>query len=593
MPFDALAVAAVKNELNKTIINGRIEKAYQPQKDLVLLDIFHPYPRRTLQLLLSVNSRFTRGHLSTDKPENPVQPPAFCMLLRKYLQGGRILRFEQPAWERILKIAVENFHPDYGLIVYSLIFEAMGRFSNLILVDSNDTILDALKRFPQGSKGTREIFPGQKYLAPPVPARFNPATLDSTSFETIIHRSPSDRPLRRILLEELMGLSTPLVLEVCARAEVEPEATAGSLNNDQIRAVFGVLKFFQELVASGDFSPTIILNHSGEAVDVFPYRPVHLDTGLLRPARGMNAALESTIHQQHKQEKLLAHQDKIRRVIRGALQKARKKRDKQIAECQKAEDADLYKLYGELLTVRQTGIKKGLSQVEVDNYYDPGHKIVIPLDPAKTPNENAQQYFKRYSKAKKARVLAAEQLARTEREVEYLESLENALRDLLSRQELAEVEEELCEAGLWRKEKKKAHSSPAVSKPHEYISSTGWKILIGRNNKQNDLLTMKMASPRDLWFHTQKIPGSHVVVRTQGKEVDEKTILEAASLAAFYSKARNSSKVPVDYTEKRYVRKPAGAKPGFVLYENFKTLIVDPDHDPADGGGGPNRIRRE
>ncbi|HEY8344162.1 MAG TPA: NFACT family protein [Bacillota bacterium] len=591
MPFDALTVAAVKDELNKTIINGRIEKVYQPQQDLIVLDIFHPYPRRNLQLLLSVHPRFTRGHLITNKPENPVQPPAFCMLLRKYLQGGRILRIEQPAWERILKIAVENFHPDYGLTVYSLIFEAMGRFSNLILVDGNETILDAVKRFPQAAKGAREIFPGQKYLAPPVPARFNPATLDSTSLEMIIDRSPSDRPLRRILLEELMGLSNPLVLEVCARAKVEPEASAGSLHTGEIRAVFDVLKFFQELVVTGDFSPTILLNHSGQAVDVFSYRPAHLDAELLRPARGMNAALESTIHQQHEQEKLVTYQQKIRRVIREALQKARKKRDKQTAEYQRAEDADLYKLYGELLTVHQMEIKKGLSQVEVENYYDPGQKMVIPLDPAKSPNENAQQYFKRYSKAKKARVLAAEQLAKTEREVEYLESLENTLWDLLSPQELAEVEDELCEAGLWRKEKKKARPSTTASKPHVYTSSTGWKILIGRNNKQNDLLTMKMASPRDLWFHAQKIPGSHVVVRTQGKAVDEQTILEAASLAAFHSKARNSSKVPVDYTEKRYVRKPTGAKPGFVLYENFKTIIVDPDHDPA--GTGPDRMQRE
>lgn len=583
MPFDALTMAAVKDELNKTITNGRIEKAYQPQKDLVLLDIFHPYPRRTLQLLVSVNSRFTRGHLVTDRPENPSQPPAFCMLLRKYLQGGRILGIQQPAWERILKITVENFNSDQGLSVYSLIFEAMGRFSNLILVDQNDAILDALKRFPPGTKGAREVFPGEKYLAPPIPARFNPATLSFTDFETIIHRSSSDRPIRRILLEELMGLSNPLILEILARAKVDPEATAGKTDDNEVRRIFTVLKVLQELVESGDFSPTIVLNKTGDPVDVFPYRPVHLDPRLMQPVEGINAALERTIHRQNIQEELGLRQDRTRRVVKGALKKAQKKREKQMIEYQKAEEADLYKLYGELLTIQQMAIKKGWSQVEVDNYYNPGQKITIPLDPSKSPNENAQNYFKRYNKAKKARILAAEQLAKTEKEVEYLESLENALRDLLSPQEITEVEEELYEAGLLKREKKQRVKSPqAASKPHEYTSSSGWRILVGRNNRQNDLLTMKIASPQDLWFHTQKIPGSHVVVKTQGKEVDEKTILEAAYLAAFYSKARNSSKIPVDYTEKRYVRKPTGAKPGFVIYENFKTIIVDPNQDSAD-----------
>jgi|SRR5690554_604151 len=597
MPFDALTIAALKNELNEIIINGRIEKIFQPQKDLIFLNVFHPFPRRSLQLLLSANSRFTRCHLVSEKPTNPTQPPAFCMLMRKYLQGGRILRIKQPSWERILHLEVENLHPDHGLITYSIIFEAMGRFSNIVLIDHENRIIDALKRFPQGSKGVREIFPGQKYIAPPTPAKFNPSTIGPENLKIMIDRSPSDRPLQKILIQEIMGISTYLALEILSKTSkagaksIDPQKTAGEIDRTEIDLLFDVLKSFHQMTETSCFSPTISKDEAGAPIDVFAYCPTSVKSKFLSAVEEINQGIELTLHQQSKKSNLDQRQEQYKKIITAALKKTKRKWKKQKAEWEKAEDADLFKLFGELLTVHQNSVPRGAHEIELENYYDANKKITVPLDPSLGANENAQKYFKRYNKAKKGRIFTNEQLAKTETEINYLESLENVLQDLLKEEELAEVQEELYEAGLLKKDRKKVRpssgrkssgrrrpSSP-VSKPHEYISSSGYKILVGRNNRQNDLLTMKKASPDDIWFHTQKIPGSHVVIRTEGKTIDEETILEAAKLAAYYSKARNSTKVPVDYTEKRYVRKPTGSKPGFVLYENFKTIIVNPDPD--------------
>lgn len=579
MPFDAMAVSALKDELQRALVNGRVEKIYQPQKDLLIFSVYHPFPRRELLFLISTHPRYTRCHILTEKPDNPPQPPAFCMLLRKYLQGGRILLVDQPPWERLLTLRIENFDPERGLIAFSLIFEAMGRFSNLILLDDQDVIIDALKRFPEPAKGAREIFPGRRYETPPVPTRFHPGNLTLTDLQIMIDRSPAGRPLQRILTEELLGLSTPLSLEIMHRAGVGRGETAGGIKPETVESLYGEVKSFQDRIAGARFSAYIYLDESGEPVDFFPYLPRHLERERLKETSGISRAIELTVNRRQLEADANRRQEWLKKAVREAKKKLLRKKEKQLAELKNTEDADLYRLYGELLTANQYRIPKGLDRIELSNYYDPeGKSVTISLDPSLTANENAQNYFKKFSKAKKGKSRITEQLNKTEEALEYLDTVESFLQDGLAPAELREVEEEMQEAGLIKKTKKaRPGSSSTVSRPKSYRSTTGREILVGRNNKQNDLLTMKLAGPRDLWFHTQKIPGSHVVVRSQGRPVDEITLLEAANLAVHFSKARNSTKVPVDYTEKRYVRKPPGATPGFVLYDNFQTIIIDPD----------------
>jgi predicted ribosome quality control (RQC) complex YloA/Tae2 family protein len=578
MPFDALSISVLKKELNNALSNSRIEKIFQPKKQMLLFEVFHPFPKRELRLLISIHPQFFRTHLISEKPSNPQQPPAFCMLLRKYLQGGRILQIEQPPWERVIFFRIENFQPGLGLTTFSLIFEAMGRNSNLILIDANKVIIDALKRFPVSPKQNREIMPGETYKLPPAPARYHPGNLKLSTLQKIIDLSSPNLKLNNLLSREVFGLSRPLILEILKRAEIPSETTAGECNHEMSSRIFKSLDDLNQFLVN-DLHSVFIFSEPGIPIDFFPYKPLHLPENNLVSVPNLNTAIESTLHQQNRQDSLEHRAEQLHKILKDRKKKALRKKEKQEKELSKAEDADRYRLFGELITVYLKDISRGQSEFVAHNYYDPkGGTILIPLDPALNPVENSQLYYKKYNKAKKGQKKISQQLRKTEMELEYYESLENSLQDPLSFNNLIEIEEEMVKTGLLKvkKQPKARHRTP-VTKPNSFISSDGSEILVGRNNSQNDTLTMKIASTNDLWLHTQKIPGSHVIIRSQGSAISNETLVEAANLAVYFSKARGSSKIAVDYTEKRHVRKPKGSPPGFVLYDNFKTIIIDPD----------------
>ena len=578
MPFDALSIYMLKNELNNLLSNSRIEKIFQPKKELVVFEVFHPFPKRNLRFLISTHPHFFRTHLITEKLTNPQQPPAFCMLLRKYLQGGRILRIDQPPWERVIFFRIENFQPGLGLTTFSLIFEAMGRNSNLLLTDEKGIIIDALKRFPVSPKQNREIMPGKAYSLPPSPARYHPGNLNLSTLQKIIDLSPSTLKLNNLLSREVFGLSRPLILEILKRAEIPFETTVGDTSNEMSNRIIKSLNdlcLFLEI----DQHSVFIYCESGIPIDFFPYKPLHLPENKLILSSNLNTAIETTLHQQNRQDSLEREAEQLRKILKDRKKKALRKKKKQEKELSKAEDADRYRLFGELITVYLKDISRGQVELIAHNYYDPkGGTVLIPLDPALSPVENSQFYYKKYTKAKKGQEKISQQLKKTEMEVDYYDSLENSLQAPLSHTNLVEIEDEMIKTGLVKvkNQPRTRHRTP-VSKPNSFRSSDGWEILVGRNNNQNDTLTMKIAFTNDLWLHTQKIPGSHIIIRCQGSIISDETLLEAANLAVYFSKARGSSKVAVDYTEKRYVRKPKGAPPGFVLYDNFKTIIVDPE----------------
>ena len=579
MPFDAFSIAHLTKELNKNLRNSRIDKIYQPDKETIIVEVFHPFPRRELRLLITVHPHFYRAHLVAEKQVNPLRPPAFCMLLRKYLQGGRIVQLDQPPWERIIRIQVEVYHPEAGLTMFSLIFEAMGPSSNLILVNGEAVIIDALRRLAETPQRGREIMPGKPYLPPPAPGLYHPGNLTWAAWERIFQFSPGEQRITKVLAKELFGLSHPLQQEIMQRAGVPTAMTVAEATAEVLQRLYNEVTAWNRRTQEEPVC-FLYLDPSGSPRDFFPYQPLHLQAERLKPASDVNSAIVATLHQRSQDAVYRQKRDQLKSTIRKAIKKAAKKREKQRAELASAEDADTYRLYGELIAVHLHEIKRGQTELVAPNYYHPqAEKITIPLDPVLSPIANSQLYYKKYNKAKNGQAKIRTQLKRTEMELEYYASLESTLENPLSFDDLLEIEAEMTEAGLLKAKKrtKQPSSSRVKNRPSLFRSAGGWEILVGRNNKQNDQLTMKTASPHDLWLHTQKIPGSHVIIRTQGKPVPPEVLLEAANLAVYFSKARGSSKVPVDYTEKRHLRKPAGAPPGFVVYNRYQTLRIDPD----------------
>ena len=571
MPYDALFISGFVTELNEKLRNGRVEQIYHPLKDRLELEIYHPYPGVNLRLLLSAHTQFARINLTGGKTENPMHPSAFCMLLRKHLSGGRILNVDQTPWERIINITIEVYATEKGLCQKRLVLEALGRRSNVILLEENNTIIDALKR----TIGEREIFPGYSYVPPSSPSPYSPE-LSADELQIILDRVPAKKPLFETLYSELLGVSPFLGREWSCRAGFDPNTSAGSLPDDAgERLKHAWFKIMEEKKYP---KPCLVLNDSGKIMDFYLFEPTQASL-IPEPVSDLNQAVLETLHLWEENAKINSAQTRLQRIIGDRINKLQTKLKKQHEELCAAEDAQVYRIRGELLSIHQNSIVKGQPQVELPNYYDPeGKTIIIPLRMDLSPIENAQAYFKKYQKSKKGRKAIAHQIQLTTDDLGYLEGIQAMLTDSMRIEELAEIEDELKNYGLIsRHDNTTSKSKSPVSTPRRFISSEGIAIDVGRNNLQNDRLTLKIASPRDTWLHTQNIPGSHILIRDDGQGFGESTLLEAANLAAWFSKARNSTKVPVDYTMRRNVRKPAGSRPGFVLYEPFQTIIVTPN----------------
>ncbi|NLM36509.1 MAG: fibronectin-binding domain-containing protein, partial [Firmicutes bacterium] len=523
--------------------------------------------------------QYYRAHLLTEKPEYPLRPPAFCMLLRKYLQGGRIVSLTQPPWERVLQLQIEVYDPDTGLTTLSLVFEAIGPSSNLVLVNSDGLILDALRRFTGSTQREREIMLGKPYLPPPAPGLYHPANLTWVAWERIGQLSPGELKIATVLAKEIFGLSRPLQEETMQRAGVTAPMTVAEVGADRWRRLYEEITAWNRRAAEETVC-FLYLDSTGAPLDFFPYQPLHLPVERLKPVAGVNHAIVATLHRRSLEAVYQQKRSALKSTIKKAIQKAAQKRARQEAELATAAEADTYRLYGELITAHLHEIKRGQTELIVPNYYHPqAAEVTIPLDPLLSPIANSQLYYKKYNKAKKGLEKIRAQLERTEMELAYYASLESSLENSLTYGDLLEIETEMAEAGLLKpKSPAKQQANPPVkNRPSLFRTADGWEILVGRNNKQNDQLTMKTAAPHDLWLHTQKIPGSHVILRTQGRTVPPDVLMVAANLAVYFSKARGSSKVPVDYTERRHLRKPTGAPPGFVVYNRYQTLIIEPD----------------
>ena len=564
MAMDGLSLAAAVAEA-RALVGGRIDKIQQPDKDELVLAVRSG--GENYRLLLCASPEHCRLQLTGVKRENPMEAPAFCMLLRKRLSGGRILSIDQPNLDRSVYISIEAQNDLGDMVPYTLCAEIMGKYSNIILISEKGTIMDAIKRVGVGMSNVRTILPGLEYIAPPSQEKADPMQASSEDFYSAI--SGAMRP-DKALSARFFGLAPSVA------AKLLDSVTHGrdweQITEDERKKAAEDIREFYRRLSEGSFSAAMIIDHQGEPEGVLPFCPYGCD---YREMPSIGEALDSFYAETDIIQRMRRQGAGIRKTLQNNIERCKKKLAMQDEAISSEGDIEKLRLYGELLTANAYALQQGSSEVAVYNYYtDPPEPIVIPLDSRLSPNDNAQKYYKKYQKAKAARDMAAEQREKTLEELEYLEGQLDNLDKCTGDSELRELSDELMNEGYIKRPKGKVQRLPA-SKPMCFISSDGIEIYVGKNNRQNDMLTLKLAGPRDIWMHTKEIPGSHVIIKAE--DPPKQTLYEGALLAAYYSKGRGGENIPVDYTERRYVKKPSGAKPGMVIYTTNRTAYVTPD----------------
>lgn len=579
MSLDGIVTRSIVHELKNKISEGKIDKVYQPENDEILLNI--RAKGNNVKLLISASSNNPRMHLTTQTKSNPMNPPMFCMLLRKHLQGGRITDIRQSAMDRIINIDIQSFDELGVLITRSLVIEIMGRHSNIILIEKEtNKILDSIKRVTPDISSVRQVFPGILYEDAPSQDKLNPLLIDKDTFLNKLNESNEGISVYKFIYTSYMGISPLIAREICYNGKIDESTKIGALSDEITDSLFNAFSQLMEEIKCNHYTPTMILNESENKVIAFSaininqyddYTKKHFDS----PSK----VLEEYFETKDRLDRIKQKSSSLKKLISTKLDRAKNKMSKQKEELLTAEKREKHKIYGDLITANIYRIEEGQESIEVDNFYsEANEKIKIKLDPRLGPSQNAQKYYKRYAKLKNAFEFVSKEILSTEDEIKYLEHILVSIDNCTNVKELEEIREELIDEGFIKKglKKKNKKKKKTLSEPRHYISSDNYDMYVGKNNRQNDYLTMKFASKDDIWFHTKDIPGSHVIIKTKGEEVPAPTIEEAAILAAYYSKGKMSSNVPVDYTERRNVRKPNGAKLGMVIYENNNTIYVTP-----------------
>ena len=575
MSLDGFSMRPLTRELHAALAGGRIDKITQPNKQSIILSVRQP--GQNFLLHISINSQNPSAHLLKKNLENPPEPPVFCMVLRKQIETGRIAQIRQHGLDRLLLIDIDSLAAGGRIVTKTLVLELMGKYSNIILVQDG-IIIDALRKIGANSSRVRTVLPGQAYELPPGQEKKDLFTDDIETIMAIVKADPTLR-LDKALLAACMGFGPVSAKEVCFSAGLAPSIRIEALDAADFQAVKGALEEIREAAAHGgeDGDKAVLLlgeNQKVLAMAAFPLHYLPEAAALSFPT--ISAMLEKADNLLGSY--VLPDKDRFRKLVKNEKNRAENKLTKLDEEIAAAENAEEFKVRGDNLMTYQYQFKdREDASVTVPNIYsETGETITIPLDQRLTLVENMQACYKKYDKLKRAQELLQVQRRECEANIAYLESIEASLLASSNLAEIAEIHNELIAAGYLReKPKKKNNDKPA--RPFHFQAPDGTEILVGKNNYQNDKLAFKTARFNDTWFHTKDIPGSHVVLQNGGQEPSEEDILLAASLAAHFSKARGSSKIPVDYTEIRYVKKPSGSKPGFVIFTNQKTLYITPD----------------
>ena len=575
MSMDGLSLYSAMNELNKRLAGGKIDKIQQTDKEELLLMVRSL--GQTYRLLINASAADNRVQLTELKKQAPSEAPMFCMLLRKRIAGGKIVRFEQERLDRVLKISIETYNDLGDLSVFALYCELMGKHSNIILVNEKGVIVDAIKHVGLGMSSVRFVMPGLEYSAPPAQDKQDPSKASADDFSMAM--CMVGMSIAKALSNAFFGLSPAVAAQLVARYTDKTECT--QLSEAEREELAERLAAFYADMAHGKEKASAVLNALGETEAVYPFA---IAGGGIKLYDSIGEALDSLYINSDRREWAKRHGASARKVLQNNIERCEKKLALYADALNSEEQMEKCRLYGELLTANLHSLKSGTDTAAVDNYYaDPVERIAIPLDRQLTPGENAQRYYKKYQKLKAARDMAIVQREQTLSEQNYLEGQLDNLTKCTAENELSELIEELKDQGYIKRDKGgKKKMKLAASKPMHFVSSTGTDIYVGKNNRQNDELTLRFASPNDIWMHAKNIPGSHVIVKG-ASEQDTATMTEAALLAAYYSRARGSENVAVDYTPRKYVKKPAGAKPGMVIYTTNKTAYVTPSEEAVAG----------
>lgn len=585
MPLDAATLTGLVSELRPFVEGAKIDKIFQPAKDELIFQLRSP--KGNCKLLITANPSHPRMQITESRRENPATPPMFCMLLRKHLTNGRIVSISQPSMERLVDLELEALNELGDRVHPHLILEAMGRRSNLILTAEDGRIIDCIHRIDAEMSELRPVLPGMFYRLPPTREdKLNPLSVAREELDTLFLNAPAERKLTDWLLDHFAGFSPLVCRELVCQATDGVDTRVCQCSPCANGAFLDTLWQFIENIRNERFTPCALFQN-GRPKDfsclyIYQY-------GLSMECRrydSFSQLLDEFYSAQEQSERIRAKGQELLKALTNARDRTARKIGNQEKELLAAADRDKYRIYGDLITSNLYRMSRGEKSLTCDNYYDPNYaQITIPLDILLTPQQNAAKYYKRYNKAKTADRILTEQLDKGYKELDYLESVLEAVHRAEGERDLAEIRQELEDTGYLRR-KKAANGKKAPkrisSKPMEFRSSAGMRISVGRNNTQNDQLTCKTAFKSDVWFHTQKIHGAHVILWCEGQQPDLQSVTEAAILAATFSKAGDSSHVPVDYTNVKFVKKPSGARPGMVIYTTYNTAFVDPDKKLAE-----------
>ncbi len=594
MAFDGITVANLKRDFSLLLTGGRIYKIAQTESDELFITVklsyeaIEKYNIKQIRLVMSADATLPLLYLTDESKASPMTAPNFCMLLRKHIQNGRITKISQPGGlERILRFEIEHLDEMGDLRKKVLLIELMGKYSNIIFVDEDNMIIDSIKHIPASVSSVREVLPGRDYFIPGQD-KADPLTTDADEFSSIVLSKPA--PSFKAIYSSYTGLSPIIAQEICYRAGIDSDKSATALETREAIALYKAFDEVMQLVKNNDFAPAIYYDndapreYSSIPLTIYGYKPDSSckDNSPQDPSIRKFDDISSLIKQYYAEKSIVTRirqkSSDLRKIVQTALERNIRKYDLQLKQMKDSEKKDKYRVYGELLNTYGYSAKEGDKSITVNNYYT-GEDMTIPLDPTLTPNQNAKRYFDKYTKLKRTENALNEQMKEVSETIEQLESIATSLDIAKKEADLAQIRQELSESGYI-----KSHSTSGngkrekiTSRPFHYLTSDGFDVYVGKNNLQNDELTFKTANGGDWWFHAKKIPGSHVVLLTKGNDVPDRAFEEAAALAAYYSKGKNQEKVEIDYLRRKDVKKPNGAKPGFVVYYTNYSMAIAPD----------------
>lgn len=589
MALDGVVISGIVSELKKMLTGGRIYKIYQPEVDEINLVVKNKVEDSnvTCRLVLSADATLPLMYLTDKNKENPAVAPNFCMLLRKHIGNGRIIGIEQPGFERIVEFTIEHLDEMGDLCTKKLVVEIMGKHSNIIFIDSDKTIIDSIKHISHQVSSIREVLPGREYVYPPSQDKINPMEVTEEEFITKVLANPIS--VSKAIYTSLTGISPAVANEICYRAGIDGAASTEALTAKDRGALLdsfmSVVKDIADenyvaCIAYDGYEPkefsSIKLSSYGDFVDADKI-PAN-DVKGLKMFDSISKVISEYYSEKSVVTRIKQRSTDLRKIVSNAIERTSKKYDLQLRQLKDTEKRDKYKVYGELINTYGYSLEQGAKELHCVNYYD-GEEIDIPLEPEISPIDNSKKYFAKYNKLKRTYEALSVLSVESKDELDYLMSVLNSLEYANSDNDLTQVKSELIESGYIRGriQGKKGQKS-VKSKPLHYVSSDGYHMYVGKNNFQNEELTFGMASGNDMWFHAKQMPGSHVIVKTEGEsELPDSTYEEAARLAAYYSTGRTGSKVDVDYTAKKNLKKPPKAKPGFVIYHTNYSMTIAPD----------------